>query len=227
MFFSSHTFILWLKAYALHVPLGWFVFSGSFLEEVISPIPAMLITGMAGSVALMRHDVWWQIALLALFASLGKTLGAWIYYVIGDKAEDLLIGRVGKWFGVTHADVEHVGRRFSKHHALDGGALFAARAIPFMPTTPFSLAAGIFKMDIRVYLGITMFGYFIKDMGYILVGYFGLARISVLWRDIDHVKSVVDIIVAVLIIALLYLVYRHQGRAWQWLQQYFSSTKSQ
>ena len=76
------------------------------------------------------------------------------------------------------ADVERVGKRFTGHHWKDGGLLFLIRAVPFMPTTPFSVASGIFKMDIRVFLAATLSGYFVKDLGYVLAGYFGIAKLS-------------------------------------------------
>lgn len=214
MFFSVHHWSAWFAWYAAHVPLGWFVLAGSFLEEFISPIPAMFVTGLAGSIALIRHEAWWYLGFLAILASLGKTSGAYLYYLFGDKGEDMLIGRVGKWFGVTHADVERVGKRFTGQHWKDGGALFLTRVLPFMPTTPFSVAAGIFKMDIRIYILVTLVGYFIKDLGYLFVGYFGLARLSTLWRHIEHVKIVFDIGSIFFIGIILYFVYqnRHHGR---------------
>lgn len=228
MLLHSPDIALWLKLYAAQVPLGWFVLTGSFLEEVISPIPAMLITGIAGSIALMRHDLWWQILFLAFLASLGKTLGAWIYYWLGDRGEDLLIGRVGRWFGVTHSDVERVGKRFTGHHWKDGGALFLVRVLPFMPTTPFSVAAGVFKMDTWVYLCVTLGGYFLKDTGYILLGYFGFAKISTLWRDIDHIKWMFDSAVWLAIGIALYLLYRHRHKgkhAWRFLCRIFDQKR--
>ncbi len=224
MSFSLYHLNAWFAWHAAHVPLGWFVLIGSFLEEFISPIPAMFITGIAGSIALARHEAWWYLLSLALLASVGKTVGAYFYYYLGDKGEDLLVGRVGKFFGVTHEDIEQAGKRFAGQHWKDGGALFLTRALPFMPTTPFSLAAGIFKMDIRVYVSVTIVGYFIKDMGYLLVGYPGLAKLSTLWRDIEHVKIIFDLATACFIGASLYLLYRHrhQGRSiWRFLCRFF------
>lgn len=224
MFFSAHHLSAWFAWYATHVPLGWFVLVGSFLEEFISPIPSMFITGIAGSIALVRHEEWWYLVFLAVLASFGKTLGAYFYYFLGDKGEGILVGRVGKWFGVTHVDIEKVGKRFIGQHWKDGGALFLTRVLPFMPTTPFSFAAGIFKMNIRVYIIVTLVGYFIKDMGYLLVGYFGLAKLSTLWRDIEHVKMVFDVIIILLIGISLYLLYqhRHHGRSiWRFGCRFF------
>ncbi len=224
----SHHLSLWLAAYATQVPLLWFVFIGSILEEVVSPIPAMLITGIAGSLALVQREAWWYLLLLACCASLGKTLGAWLYYVVADKGADVLLGHVGKWFGVTNADVERVGARFTGQHWKDGGALFLTRVLPFMPSTPFSVAAGILNMNLRVYLSVTLGGYFLKDIGYVSVGYFGFAKISTLWRSIEPIKTVVDIVITIAIILFLYLLYRHRHRgkhAWRFLCRIFDNSK--
>jgi membrane protein DedA with SNARE-associated domain len=226
--FSLYDLSAWCAEYAALVPLGWFVLVGSFFEELVSPIPAMFITGTAGSIALLRQEAWWYLGFLALLASGGKTVGASIYYVLGDKAEDILIGRVGKWFGVTHADIEQAGTRFASQHWKDGGALFLTRVLPFMPTTPFSLAAGIFKMDMRVYLSVTLIGYLIKDMGYLLVGYFGFAKLSTLWRDLEHVKIVFDVATAFFIGLFLFLLYRHRHdgeQAWRFACRFFQRMK--
>ena len=110
----------WVKYYALHVPLEVFVFVGSFLEEVISPIPAALIMGTAGSLALMKGETLWYLLLLAALGNLGKTLGAWLYYLLGDKLEDAFIHKATKWFGVRHEDLENIGKRFVGHHWKDG-----------------------------------------------------------------------------------------------------------
>lgn len=197
---------------ALHLPLEGFVFIGSFLEEVISPIPSALIMGVAGSVALMRDEALWYLLLLALVGNIGKTLGAWIYYFLGDKLEDLFIPKATKWFGIRHEDLENIGKRFVGHHWKDGGVLFLLRIFPPFPTTPVSIAAGIIKMDIRVFLLATYAGNFFKDLLYLYIGYAGIAKLHTLWRRIDDVKVIVDVAVIIAILALLFVLYTERGR---------------
>lgn len=201
-----------VRAYAAVVPLPWFVFIGSFFEEVISPIPSALIMGTAGSLALIDGKTLWYLFLLALVGNVGKTLGAWLYYFIGDKLEDLLIKPITKYFGIRHEDIQNIGKRFTGHHLQDGGALFLLRLLPPFPTTPVSLAAGIIKMDLRVFLVATYAGNFFKDLFYLYVGYAGLAKLHTLWRKIETVKFGVDIFVAIAIVAFLLFLYFHQGR---------------
>lgn len=197
---------------ALHLPLEAFVFAGSFLEEVISPIPSALIMGVAGSVALMRDEPLWYLLLLALVGNVGKTLGAWLYYFIGDKLEDLFIPKATKWFGIRHEDLESIGKRFVGHHWKDGGVLFLLRILPPFPTTPVSITAGMIKMDIRVFLLATYAGNFFKDLLYLYIGYAGIAKLHTLWRRIDDVKVIVDVAVVACIVALLFILYTERGR---------------
>jgi membrane protein DedA with SNARE-associated domain len=201
-----------VKYWAFHMPLEWFVLIGSFLEEVVSPIPAALIMGTAGSLALMQGDPLWYLLLLALVGNVGKTLGAWLYYVIGDKLEDVLMPTATKWFGVTHQDIQGIGKRFVGHHWKDGGVLFLLRLLPPFPTTPVSLTAGIIKMNIRVFLVATYAGNFFKDLLYLYIGYAGLAKLHTLWRQINEMKIIVDTAVAVALFILLFILYTERGR---------------
>jgi len=201
------------------VPLPIFVFVGSFLEEVISPIPSALVMGTAGSFALVQGKTWIYLFFLAFIGNFGKTLGAWFYYFIGDKLEDIFVKPITKYLGVKHTDIEDIGKRFMGHHLRDGSALFLIRLLPPFPTTPVSIACGIIKMDVRVFLLATYLGNFFKDLVYLYIGYAGLASLHSLWRRIDHVKFFVNIGVAIAIISLFIFFFLHQGRGRRFLKK--------
>lgn len=196
---------------ALQLPLEIFVLVGSFFEEIISPIPSALIMGTAGSLALLHHEPLWYLVWLAMIGNIGKATGALLYYFAGDKLEDVFITKLTKFFGINHQDIESIGKRFVGHHWKDGGLLFLLRLIPFFPTLPVSLTAGIIKMDIRVFLVATYFGNFFKDLFYLYAGYAGLAKLHTLWREIGPVKMEIDILVAVLIIVFFFFLYIYRG----------------
>lgn len=206
-------------SYAVQVPLEWFVFAGSFLEEVVSPIPSALIMGTAGSMALLKGETLWYLVWLAVVGNIGKTLGAWLYYFLGDKLEDLLIRPINRLLGIRHEEIENIGRRFTGHHWKDGGALFLLRVIPFFPSTPVSVAAGIIKMDLRVYLSVTYAGNFIKDLFYVYAGYAGLAALHRIWRTLEPIKLGVDILVALGIAGFLFFLYVHRGKGKRLLER--------
>lgn len=213
-----------VKTYATEVPLEWFVFIGSFFEEIVSPIPSPLIMGTAGSLALIDGRSLGYLFLLALIGNFGKMLGAWVYYVIGDKLEDILIKPITTYFGVRHEEIENFGKRFTGHHWKDGGVLFLLRAIPFFPALPVSLAAGIIKMDVRVFLIATYAGNFFKDLFYLYAGYAGLAKLHILWREAESIRIGIDILIVLVSLAVLVFLYMHQGRGRRfsaYCEQYF------
>jgi len=206
-----------VRTYATQVPLEWFVFIGSFFEEVVSPIPSALIMGTAGSLALVDGRSLAYLVSLALIGNLGKTLGLWLYYFIGDKLENILVRPLTKYFGVRHEEIESIGKRFTGHHWKDGGIVFLLRIVPFVPALPVSLAAGIIKMNVWVFLVASYIGNFLKDLFYLYVGYAGFAKLHILWRKIDSVKFGVDILVAIAIATFLVFLYMHQGRGQRFL----------
>ena len=206
----------WLRALSQAVPLEAFVFIGSFFEEMISPIPSTLIMGLAGSLAAADAKTLMFLVWLSLIGNVGKIIGSFFYYVLGDKAEDFAIRKVGRFFGVTHEQVEGVGRRFTGHWR-DGLILFSLRLVPFLPTTPISIACGIIKMSRRTFLIATFLGNFLKDFVYLLIGYTGIVAVRSFFRGVIELKYYADIAVAVSVAILLFLLYYHRKRGvWLW-----------
>ena len=70
---------LWLRHLSEVVSLPWFVLIGSFAEEMISPIPSLLVMGTAGTIAFARGLSVWYLLLLSFIGNTGKTVGAYIY----------------------------------------------------------------------------------------------------------------------------------------------------
>ncbi len=207
---------LWLRHLSEIVSLPWFVFIGSFAEEIISPIPSLLVMGTAGTIAFASGLSIWNLVGLSFVGNIGKTAGAWIYYVIGDKLEDMIVPRYGKYFGVTHGQIEHIGKKFTGTWK-DAAMLFFLRVIPFFPTTPVSVVCGIIKMRLSEYLMLTFAGNFIKDFMYLLSGYAGLAAIGRLWRDIDDIKFFFHVATAIGIALFLFLLWNHRRKGmWLW-----------
>ena len=158
---------------ATMVPLPWFAIIGSFIEEVIAPIPSALVMTVAGTLAATSAKAWWYIIFLAIIGSVSKTVGSWLVYVLSDKAEDVLIRKIGWIFGLSHQNVENAGKYFNKG-LRDDVVLFLLRAIPFMPTAPVSIGSGIIKINIRTFLVSTFFGNIVRNLFYLYVGYTGV-----------------------------------------------------
>lgn len=197
-----------VKSYADALPLDVFAFLGSFVEEIIPPIPAPLIMTTAGSLALTQQHGWVFLLWLAVVGSLGKTVASWIFYVLGDKFEDVMVGRFGKFIGLNHSEVESLGKRFGGGWK-DATGLLLLRSVPVFPSVSVSIVCGIIRFDMKTFIGMTFIGTIIKNLMYLYAGYGGLRAIGFLARKIHHASFWFGI---VFVAVSAFLVYRMARR---------------
>jgi len=209
----------YIKMLAGSTPLDIFVFIGSFIEEVIAPIPSPLVMMIAGTLAHAQNHTLLYLFWLALVASIGKTIGSWFFYILADKTEDLVLTRFGKILGISHKEVENIGKHFNGGWR-DDVILFLLRALPIIPTSPVSLVCGFIKLNIRTYLRATFFGYFIRSFIFLYLGYTGIATYDTLSRGVGSIESFMKIAFAFGLVVLLAWVFykRGKGNIHNWLK---------
>ena len=200
-----------IEALANTIPLGVFAFVGSILEEIIAPIPSPLVMTTAGTLAYTQNHTLFYLLWLALAASIGKTIGSWLFYILADKAENLVLTRFGKTLGISHKEVENIGRHFNGTWK-DDVILLIVRALPIMPTTPVSLVCGFIKLNQRTYLRSTFIGYFIRSFTFLYLGYTGMATYGTALGNIGNIESFMKIALAFGLIILLGWIFYKRGR---------------
>jgi membrane protein DedA with SNARE-associated domain len=191
-----------LVAWAQTVPLEVFTFVGSFVEEVLAPIPSPIIMTATGSIAAAQEKAMWYLLVLSLIGAFGKTIGAVLVYFIADKAEDILIGRFGKIIGVSHAEVEALGKKF-KGTWKDVFLLLFLRALPIMSSAVVSVCSGVIKIRMRTYLIATFLGTIIRDFFYLYVGFTGIETLHRLVDGFDSIESIIQAVIAILIVVFI------------------------
>lgn len=202
-----------MRGLAAAMPLEAFVFIGAFAEELITPIPSMLVMTTAGFFAQSEGRTAIFIVWLVMIGNLGKLFGSFIYYTIGDKLEDVVVGRFGRAFGLSHADVERIGQKFSGSPWRDGALIFLLRVIPFVPTMLVSIAAGVVRIRTKVFLTASYMGNFCKDLFYAFAGYYGFRALRAFFTDIERIRFGVGVLLLGLMmggLAFLY-IHRHQS----------------
>lgn len=162
-----------LGTIAQALPLPWFVFIASFIEEVISPIPSALVTTFAGSATQLAGRGYLSLFFLSILASLGKTLASLIYYVVADKSEDVVVKRYGKYFGIDHESIEAIGQRL-RGQWRDDVTVFFLRAIPIAPTGIVSFFCGLIKIDLRSFFIATFLGFTVRSFLLLFLGFIGI-----------------------------------------------------
>lgn len=197
-----------LQASADFVPLEVYVAVGTFVEEVLAPIPSPIIMTLAGTLAATKQTPVWYLIILGLIGAVTKTFASLILYWIGDKAEDLLVGRLGKYVGISQKEVEKIGAQFSGNNR-DVVVLILARAIPIMPTSPVSVVCGIVKMDVKNYLLGTFIGTWLRGMMYLLVGFYSADSLEKINQGLMDMESLVQIaMVGIAGLVLVFLFYK-------------------
>lgn len=190
--------ILYLEKLAQHVPLEIFTIIGTFLEEVIAPIPSPFVLTTAGSITKAQNNPLSYILFIAIIASISKTFGGWLLYNITDKLEDVFTSKFGKFIGITSNDVERIGKYFNGGKK-DWLVLFALRSIPIFPSSPISITAGLIKVRMKTFIVTTFLGTIIRNLCYLYLGYAGLAASEEVMSGLDKSETVGKIIVVSLI----------------------------
>src|SRR3990167_5448662 len=187
------------------IPVELIVFFGSIVEEIFPPLPSPLLLIITKIATYSQKFSVLYILLLVSIATFGKTIGSFFLYFLADKTEDLIIGRFGKWFNISHRDVENIGRRFTGSWK-DIFILIFLRVIPIIPTTPLSLVCGTIKLNIRTFIVSAFIGSFIRI--FILL-YLGVAAYRSLITNVDSAIAVSLVFIIVCLICWFY--YKRKG----------------
>lgn len=192
----------------VRLPLELFVLVGSFLEEVISPIPSFVVMIPAGVAAQVQGLGWWYLLVLGLLGGIGRVLGSIILYLIADKAEDWLLSDGRKFFGASHKKMEEYGKRFSGRPR-DAVILFLLNALPVLPTALLSLTCGFIKVKLRMFVVATFLGATVNAVFYMSLGYAGVQAVKL--RSMELAFQVIAVVLAAFLLGW-FIYYRTQKR---------------
>ncbi|MEW5907126.1 MAG: VTT domain-containing protein [Elusimicrobiota bacterium] len=125
------------------------VFVGVMVESIIVPIPSPVIIMGAGAILIdpgaAAAPALWDIArLIVLPGAAASTLGSFIGYGIGYWGGKPLIDRLSRFLGFGWEDVLAMERRWTG--ARVGLSIFLLRALPIVPLSLISAAAGVIRL---------------------------------------------------------------------------------
>lgn len=136
------------------------VFIGVMIESVIVPIPSPLIIMGAGAL-LIEPGLSAAAALpvlltkIVLPGAVASTLGAFFAYGLAYCGGKPLIERCAGFLGFNWTEVEAMDRRLA---GKAGPALFALRALPVVPLSLISAAAGVLRLPLKTFAVWTFLG---------------------------------------------------------------------
>lgn len=205
-----HAIESFILSLAHTLPLEVFVTLGSYLEEVIAPVPSPSIMLIAGSFGVVQGYTFGGLALLVLFASVGKTLGGLTMYFIARKVKDVALDTFGKYVDVSQEDIDRFGRRFTGTPR-DYAVYIFFRSVPIIPSILLSFGSGVIHLPLRLFIIGTFVGTVVRDTFYIIVGYKGTEVLYQYLKSTAEAESVIQYLTYGAIGAfILFLLIRRQ-----------------
>lgn len=191
---------LWLQQIAQDTRLEVFVVVGSFIEEIVGPIPSPFIMTTAAIIAKEQNYPFWELLLIISLGAFAKTLMAMLGYFVADKASFLVVGKWGKYIGINREDVEGWGKML-KGKWWDDLLLLSLRAIPIFPTLLVTLACGFVKYPKKAFVLTTFWGIYMRSALYIWIGYFGYGNMENIYNYVKD--NLLNISVIALVLGIL------------------------
>lgn len=197
---------------AASLPLELFVLIGSFIEEVLAPVPALAVMLVTGSAAAIQGKTVLDLIPLAIIAALGKALGAIIVYYLASTMGTLVLNKFGWLFKVSTEEIHHLGT-YLKGTKRDYLILTILRALPIVPSSVVSLGCGLLKIPFKLFLITTFLGTIVRDGIFLYVGYSGVGVFENLAEESTNIEDILQTgFIIFVLLSFAYIYYRRSKK---------------
>ncbi len=198
----------YLESLAHQIPLPAFAFIGSIIDEVIAILPSPFVPLTVGSLSFNQGKPFAFLLIVALTGTLGKTLATLLTYWIADKVEDALShSKLGQILGVDEQEIEKYGK-YLNGTSRDEIIMVILRTLPFIPTLPVSVIAGLIKFNLVSYIVTTFIGTYLRFMFYLVIAYEGVRKYEGLLETLDTTNLIMEITIVLTVLGWLFLLFR-------------------
>ena len=171
------------------------------LENLFPPIPSEVVLPLAGFVA---RDGQASLPGMIITATIGSLAGAWLLYGIaawiGPERLRTFLVRYGKWFRLTHDDIDRAERWFDRRAIV---AVLIGRCVPLIRSLV-SIPAGFRRMGFLAFTIYTVIGSVVWNTALIGAGYALRSR----WHNVEPLIAWFQyIVIAVIAGALVWFTW--------------------
>jgi membrane protein DedA with SNARE-associated domain len=198
---------------------GLGVFLASILEEIIVPIPSVLVQSGAGLFLLGGQTFaltsFFKLILLVAFpAALGVAIGSLVVYSLAYYGGMLAIKKYGKYFFINYEKLEKVRISLVAKPSLIT-SITILRFIPLFPNVLLTAACGLLRIPVKQYLISTFIGIFIRALYLGAIGWYtgetlvGLVGIESL---LGKIGTLVLVLAGISVITSLFVSYLYKRK---------------
>jgi membrane protein DedA with SNARE-associated domain len=201
---------------AMHEILSWImslmrehgalsVFIGVIIESIIVPLPSPLIIMGAGALLVTPGQALSSVALeiflkIVIPGAVASTIGAYFMYVLGYWGGKPLVDRFHTFLGFDWSDVLGFEKRLERGAAW---MIFLLRALPIVPLSLVSAAAGALRLPIWMFTLSTLAGSIPRCFLLGWLGYLTRDSYEGLAGNVNRVESIVSAAIVLGAIALI------------------------
>lgn len=192
------------------------VFWAGILEQVISPIPSVIIPLSAGFFFLPRHLNFYRALHLAFTKiaipyTFGVILGASVLYLLAFFGGHLLIKKFGHFFGVSAQNIDLFRQKFTRGFKDE----IIILVLLFLPVTPISLVSascGLIKIPPQEFYPLLFVGTLVRATFLGLLGWRVGESYNLLANGLNQIESLLTIISLAIIFSVLFFLYLKRRR---------------
>lgn len=196
--------ITWIQSLG---PIG--VFLGVMIETLIAPIPSPII--MMGAGFLLTQNLPFHLQMIVivvdimLVGAFASTIGSFFGYGIAYFGGYPIIERYGKYLGTSIEEIEYMRKQFDKS-SRDEVYLFTARAVPIIPLSVVSIAAGAIRMDIKQFTIVTFLGTLPRCLILGIAGWLVGSAFEIIGQMVDFLETITLLLFILFIV--VFIVFR-------------------
>lgn len=184
------------------------VVAGMIVEEVFVPIPSPVIPMAAGALLVESTALGPALVEILLFialpASVASVISSYFVYSIAYLGGKPVIEKYGRFLDLTWEEIQQFERHFDHDHEKYYVAGF--RAVPIVPLSLVSGAAGLFRMDWKEYGIWSFIGMLPRNFVLAFIGWKLKDSFIAVADSINKVSTAIAVTVAALVVAVI--IYR-------------------
>lgn len=190
---------------------------GMVVEEIIVPIPSPIVPMAAGALIVESQQLVPALIeilfLITIPASIASVVSSYFVYGIAYLGGEPMIKKYGKYLDISWQEVEHLEDYFDHDHEKYYVALF--RAIPVVPLSLVSGAAGLFRMNWREYGIWSFIGMMFRNFVLAFIGWSSRDSFLEIASQIDSASTAIALIVAGTVASVI--IYRKLKDLYRWI----------